>query len=153
MDSVTRALAVYVVLLIVLRLSGKRTLSEMTTFNFVLLLMVSEATQQALLGEDFSVTNAALVILTLVALDRGADFIRFRWDRADRLSEGVPLLLVENGRPVDVALRKEHIGLDEILAAARESQGLERLDQIRYAVLENSGGISIVPREPDSTSA
>jgi uncharacterized membrane protein YcaP (DUF421 family) len=153
MDSVTRALVIYGVLLVLLRLAGKRTLSEMTTFNFVLLLMVSEATQQALLGDDFSITNAALVILTLIALDRIADFLRYRFDHFDRLSESVPLVLVEDGRPIDLALRKEHISIEEVLAEARISQGLERLDQIKYAILEVSGGISIVPRESSEASS
>lgn len=147
MDAVLRAAAIYVVILVILRLSGKRTLSEMTTFNFVLLLIVSEATQQALLGEDFSLTMAALVILTLVAIDRMADFLRYRWKRLDRVTEGIPVLIVERGRPIQEVMDREHVDLEEILQAARETQGLARLDQIEYAVLETSGGISIIPRQ------
>ena len=75
MDPVLRALAVYVVLLVIFRLAGKRSMARITTFDLLLLLVVSEATQQALLGDDFSLTNAALVILTLVAVERTADFL------------------------------------------------------------------------------
>jgi uncharacterized membrane protein YcaP (DUF421 family) len=69
MDSVLRAAAIYLVLLVLFRVAGRRTLSEMTSFDFVLLLVIGEATQQALLGEDFSLINAVLVIITLIMLD------------------------------------------------------------------------------------
>lgn len=151
MDAVLRALAIYVVLMVVLRLSGKRTLSELTTFNFVLLLIISESTQQALLGEDFSVTMAALVIITLVTIDRVADYLRFRFRPLDKLTDSEPVLLVYHGHPIREVMDREHVRIDEILEAARSTQGLGRLDQVRYAVLESSGGISIIP-EPEQVS-
>ncbi|MGN6087865.1 MAG: DUF421 domain-containing protein [Actinomycetales bacterium] len=147
MDAVLRAVAVYGALLVILRLSGKRTLSEMTTFNFVLLLIISEATQQALLGQDFSVTMAVLVILTLVALDRVSDALRYKFPLFDRISNSEPVLIVNHGEPLEEVMRREHISVEEILSAARETQGIGRLDQIKYAVLETSGGISVVPQE------
>ncbi len=111
----------------------------------MLLLILAEATQQALLGEDFSITQAALVITTLIALDRVADYFGFRFPRFDRITESVPLLLVEDGKLLRDRLRRENISPEEILSSARQSQGIARLDQIRYAVLERSGGISVVP--------
>ena len=65
MDAVTRGAAVYLLLLIIFRLAGRRTLAQMTNFDFVLLLIISEATQNAMIGEDYSVTNGALVVLTI----------------------------------------------------------------------------------------
>jgi uncharacterized membrane protein YcaP (DUF421 family) len=146
MDAVLRAVAIYVVLMIVFRIAGRRTLSEMTSFDFVLLLIIGEATQQALLGQDFSFTNAVLVIVTLLALDIGLSLVQQRSALATRLIEGVPTVLVENGRPLKDLMDRARVREDEILEAARRLQGLERMDQIKYAVLEVSGGITIIPR-------
>lgn len=146
MDSVLRAASVYAFLLVLFRIAGKRTLSEMTTFDFVLLLIVAEATQQGLLGDDFSLTNAGLVITTLLGLDVAASLVKQRSKRFDRLMDGVPVVLVDDGRLLTEHMDRNRVALDDILAAARSSQGVGRLDDIRYAVLERSGGISIIPR-------
>ncbi|GAA3711824.1 DUF421 domain-containing protein [Zhihengliuella alba] len=147
MDAVLRALAIYLVLLLLFRLTGKRTMSQVTTFDFVLLLIVGEATQQALLGEDFSIVQAALVIATLIALSRFSDFLGWKFPKFGRVTESVPLILVQDGKVLEDVLAKEHLTADEIMDAARETQGLERMDQIKWAVLEQSGTISVVPRE------
>lgn len=146
MDAILRAGAIYLALLIMFRIAGRRTLSEMTAFDFVLLLIIGEATQQALLGEDFSLTNAILVIVTLLTLDVGFSLWKQYSPRANRLIEGVPTVLVENGRPLTALMDKARVREDEILEAARRLQGLERMDQIKFAVLEVSGGISIIPK-------
>jgi uncharacterized membrane protein YcaP (DUF421 family) len=146
MESVLRAAAIYIALVIVFRIAGRRTLSEMTSFDFVLLLIIGEATQQALLGEDFSLTNALLVIVTLLALDIAISLWKQRSEAANRIIEGVPTILVDHGRPLKGQMNKARVREEEILEAARRLQGLERMDQIKYAVLEVSGGISIIPR-------
>lgn len=146
MDAVLRGLAIYLILFLFFRLSGKRTLSEVTTFDFVLLLVVGEATQQALLGEDFSITQAAIVIATLVGLDRASDFLSWRFARFKRVAESVPLILVDNGKLLRDVMAKEHVSEDDILQSARTTHGLENLDQVKYAVMETSGGISVVPK-------
>ena len=145
MDAVLRALAIYVFLLVLFRLMGKRSMSQVTTFDFLILLVFSEATQQAILGEDFSITHSALVIATLLVLDRGSDYLSWRFPRFRRATESVPVLLVENGRPLEDVLRREHLSVHDVMTAARELQGLERIDQVKWAVLETSGGISVVP--------
>lgn len=146
MESVLRGVGVYLVLMIVLRFSGRRTLAEATPFDFVLLLIVAETTQQALLGDDFSVTNAVILIVTLFSTDIALSFMKGRFRRLALFMDGVPTVLISNGEPDWEAMRKSRVDLDDILAAARVSQGLSRLDQIRFAVLETSGGISIIPR-------
>jgi uncharacterized membrane protein YcaP (DUF421 family) len=146
MDAVLRAVAVYLFLLILIRLTGKRSLAQLSTFDFVLLLIVAEATQQALLGDDFSVTNAYIIILTLLALDRLLDAAAARFERFDRWVNGAPLVLIENGHLHRDRMRRVRIAEDDIMQSARQSQGLERLDQVKHAVLERAGGISVVPR-------
>ena len=145
MDSVLRASVVYFGLLIIMRLAGKRSLAQITTFDFVLLLIIGEATQNALLGQDFSITNALIVIVTLVGIDIGLSLLKRRSMAVDRFLEDVPLVIVENGIPLKDRMHKARVDEEDILSAARHLQGLERMDQIRYAVLESSGGISIVP--------
>jgi len=146
-DSVIRAIVVYFVLLLLFRLAGKRSLGDITTFDAVLLLIISEAVQQALIDGDESMTNAFLLIATLLALDVAMSLVTTRWRAADRLLNDVPLVVVEHGRAIREHLVKARLTEDDILAKARELQGLERLDQIKYAVLERSGGITVVPQD------
>jgi uncharacterized membrane protein YcaP (DUF421 family) len=149
MDAVLRGLGVYVVLWLILRLTGRRTMSEITTFDFILLLICGEATQQALLGEDFTVTNAGIVILTIVMLDDALTMLRARFPGFERVMDSIPVLIMKDGKPLADRLRRERIDQDDILHAARESHGIERLDAVNAAVLEPSGGISVIPRKPN----
>lgn len=145
MDAVLRASAVYVFLLILFRLSGKRTLSSATTFDFVLLLIIAETTQQALLGDDFSITNSVLLIVSLLGIDIGLSYVKGLWPRFARIADSLPLVILKHGEPLEDRMKKARLDKSDILMAAREHQGLERLDQIKYAILEQSGGITIVP--------
>jgi uncharacterized membrane protein YcaP (DUF421 family) len=147
MDAVLRAAAIYLVLLLVFRVSGRRTLAELTTFDFVLLLIIGEATQQALLGEDFSLTKAVLVIVTLLTIELVLSILKERVPLLDKLLDGVPMVVVDHGRPLRDRMRKARIDEADILEAARRLQGIERLDQIKYAVLEVSGGITVIPND------
>ena len=147
MDAVLKAVAIYVALLIIFRIAGKRSLAQITTFDFVLLLVIGEATQQALLGNDFSLTNALLVILTLIGLEIGLSVVQHRFPKLGPWLDDVPLVLVEHGRPIETRLRKARISEDDILQAARSTQGLERMDQVKYAVLERTGEMSIIPQQ------
>jgi uncharacterized membrane protein YcaP (DUF421 family) len=147
MGPVLRALLMYVLLLLAFRLSGKRTLADVTTFDFVLLLIIGEATQQALLGNDFSITNAFVVITTLILADIGFALWKRHSATADRIIDDLPLVICEHGKPIEERLREAEVDEEDILAAARHLHGLERMNQIRYAVLERNGGISIIPEK------
>jgi uncharacterized membrane protein YcaP (DUF421 family) len=146
MDSVLRGAAVYIILLIVLRLSGRRTTAQMTPFDLVLLLIVAETTQQALLGDDFSITNAAVLIVTLFTIDIVLAHVKQWLPKVGLMIDGTPTVLVCDGKPDERALARSRVSLEDILAAAREQQGLERLDQIKFAILEAGSGISVIPR-------
>ena len=147
MDSVLRAAAMYAFLLLIFRVTGKRSLAQITAFDFVLLLIIGEATQQALLGSDFSLINAFIVIATLMFLELGLSLVKGWVPKLDPVLDSTPLVIVEDGKVLDDKISRERVDLNDILAAAREHHGLERLDQIKFAVLERSGGISIIPRE------
>lgn len=147
MDTIIRAVAVYAFLFVVFRSAGKRSLAEITPFDFVLLLIVAETTQQGLIGSDFSIATAVVLIATLFAIEIGLTLLKQRFPRLDRFLEGEPVVLVENGRPLEDRMALERVDLEDILEAARRWRGLERVDQIKFAVLERDGAITIVPRK------
>jgi uncharacterized membrane protein YcaP (DUF421 family) len=134
-EAVLRGLAIYLTLLVIFRLTGKRSLGQITTVDFVLLLVISEAVQNGMVGQSYSITTALVLVLTLVGVDLGLSLLKERSVRFQKWIEGLPLILVDEG---------------DILGAAREAHGLERLDQIKYAVLERNGGISVIPWRPEA---
>ena len=121
MESILRGAATYLLVWLIFRITGKRTLAQITTFDAVLLLIISETTQAALTDNDNSFTNSILLILTMLGID-------------------VLLSCIKQRLPVVEKV------MDDILHAARELHGLGRLDQIEYAILEQTGEITIVPK-------
>lgn len=151
MDTVIRGFVVYAALLLVFRIAGKRSLAQITTFDFILLLIIAEALEPALSGSDNSITNSLILVLTLVGLDIALSLAKRHSLRLEQLIDDVPLVLVVDGQPIQERMHKARVDEDDILTSARMSQGLERMEQIKFAVLERSGGISIIPRS-DETS-
>lgn len=146
MDSIImRSAVIYIFIFIILRLGGKRTAGEMTTFDLVLLLIISEATQQALLDDDRSITGGMLAITTLVFIDIIVSLLTNKYTGLDNLLNGVPLIIVKDGKPLMERIKKSRLQIEDILEAGRKFQGIESLAQIRYAVLEKDGTISIIP--------
>ncbi|MGV3657460.1 MAG: DUF421 domain-containing protein [Chitinophagaceae bacterium] len=145
MNVVARGLTIYLILLLLFRLMGKRSLNETTTFDLVLLLIISEVTQEALVGEDYSITASAVLICTLMGTDLLFSLIKGKWKIFGHITEGLPLVIVENGKPLKKRMDKAKVDEEDILHAARFNMGLERMEQIKYAVLEKDGGISIIP--------
>jgi uncharacterized membrane protein YcaP (DUF421 family) len=146
MDAVLRAVVIYGFLLIIFRIAGERTMSSMTTFDFVLLLVISEATQSALVVDDDSMTNSFLVIVTLLIIDIALSLAKLRYESLDKLIDGVPTVIVADGTPLRERMQRARVDEKDVMEAARQLQGLERLDQIKYAVLEVNGGITIIPK-------
>jgi uncharacterized membrane protein YcaP (DUF421 family) len=146
-NPVLRAAVMFAVLWLVFRIAGRRTLAEITTFDFILLLIIGDATQQALVGDDYSITTAALVIVTLVLLDVFMGRLAITGKAVSRLIESAPVIVIDNGKVLDDALRHEGVNLEEVMMAAREIHGLQTLDDIKYAIVERHGGISIVPTD------
>jgi uncharacterized membrane protein YcaP (DUF421 family) len=149
MDSVLRALAMYLALMVLFKIAGRRSLAELTTFDFVLLMIIGEATQQALLGDDFSLTNAFLVIITLIAIDVGFSLLKQRSSWISRLIDGEPTIIVENGKLLHRRLRHARLIEADVMEAARSSQGIETIDQIKFAIIERNGKISVIRQDPE----
>jgi uncharacterized membrane protein YcaP (DUF421 family) len=150
MDSILRACFVYGLLLLIFRISGKRTLAQVTTFDLVLTLIISETIQGALTDEDHSLTNGFLLVITLVGLNVLLAWVKQKSPRAEQLLEGAPVILLERGHLHHDRMEEERVDEADILEEARELQGVGRLDQIEYAVVEKNGQISIVPRQKQS---
>jgi uncharacterized membrane protein YcaP (DUF421 family) len=146
MDSIIRAFIVYAFLLVVFRIAGKRTLAQTSSFELVLLLIISETVQQAMVNDDHSITNGLLLSLTLVSITIALSWIKQHFPKIDRWLEEEPLIILENGKPYKERMDKVRVSEGEILAAARKLQGLTRLEEIKYAILESNGEITIVPR-------
>ncbi|MHC8381431.1 DUF421 domain-containing protein [Pseudomonas sp. LB3P14] len=147
MDSVLRAAAMYLALMVLFKIAGRRSLAELTTFDFVLLMIIGEATQQALLGDDFSLTNSMLVIITLIVIDVGLSLLKQRSQWVSQLIDGGPTIVVENGKFLHKRLCHARLIEADIMEAARSSQGIETLDQIKFAILERNGKISVIAQE------
>jgi uncharacterized membrane protein YcaP (DUF421 family) len=149
MNPVLRIALVYFFLMLLFRVAGRRTMSDLSPFDFVLLLIISELVQQAVVADDPSLTNAFILCCSLVALDIGLSLLKLASPRLERVLDGSPALLVRHGKLIEPTLRAMRLDEGDILSAARTSQGLERIDQIRLAVVETNGEISVVP-EPDA---
>lgn len=137
--------AIYLLLLIIFRISGRRTLAETSSFDLVLLLIIGETTQQAMLGTDNSVAGAAIAILSLVSLDMSITYLKQAFPAFDRLIEGYPILLINEGEPRPMALQANGLDDEDLREAARLSHGLAEVKEIRQATLERDGKISIIP--------
>lgn len=147
METVLRAIAIYLFLLLVFRISGKRTLSQMHPFDMVLLLIIGDSVSQGLMGDDFSITTALLLVTTLVLMELLLSFIKQKSKLADRWLDDVPMIVVEDGTPLPDRMKRARVDASEVLEAARILHGLENMQQVKYAVLERDGSISIIPKK------
>ena len=145
MNPVVRGLAIYLFILLWFRIVGKRSLAESTTFDFVLLLIISEVTQQALVGQDYSLTGSFILIVTLITTDLLFSLLKENFPSFGKVTEGLPLLIVNEGKPLLKRMRKSKVSEEDVLEAARVLHGLQKMQEIKYAILEKSGDISIIP--------
>jgi uncharacterized membrane protein YcaP (DUF421 family) len=142
---VVNTAAIYLLLLLIFRIAGRRSLAETSTFDLVLLLIIGETTQEAMVGSDDSVLSAAVAILTLVSLDMGMSYLRKIFPAFDHLIEGRPVLLIRDGEVQEFALTANSLDHEDVKEAARLSHGLDKMEDVRQATLERDGQISIVP--------
>ncbi|QEP91354.1 DUF421 domain-containing protein [Klebsiella pneumoniae] len=148
MEMVLRAAAIYLILLIIFKIAGRRTLMQLTNFDLILLLIISEATQQAMLSTDYSVTGSMLTIVTTVSIDILFGYIKKKkFAQAENFLDGTPVIVVENGAVIDEKIKLVNISVDDILLAAVQHHGIYELKAIKFAILERNGQISIIPEQ------
>jgi uncharacterized membrane protein YcaP (DUF421 family) len=151
MEIIVRATVIYFFLWALTRALGKRELAEMTAFELLLLMVVGDLIQQGVTQEDTSITGALLAVGTIGAWIVTFSFLGYRFRPARNLIEGVPVVVVRHGRPIEPALRLERVILDELLESAR-SQGIANLRDIELAILEPSGKFSFLKQSEDDDS-
>ena len=142
---VIRAVIIYIVFFIGLRLFGKRELGQFTTFDLVLVLLIANALQPAITGPDNSVTGGVIIIAILLLFNRAVAMIRSRWPWFDALIEPPPTVVVQDGAVSKAALEKEGLSETDVEMAIRE-HGVDKLSDVKLAVLENDGSISVVTK-------
>jgi uncharacterized membrane protein YcaP (DUF421 family) len=145
-EIVVRASATFFVLFLLTRGLKKRALSDMAPFELLLLVTLGDIVQQGITQEDYSLTGSLLAVSTMAFWVSVMTWATWRWDRARRVVDGLPLVLVRDGVPIDAAMALEQMPLAEVEEAARQ-QGVADLADVRYAILEPSGRISIIKAE------
>jgi uncharacterized membrane protein YcaP (DUF421 family) len=145
-EVVLRTALVYLGLLLALRLAGKREVGQMKPFDLVTLLIISNAVQNAMVGQDSSVVGGLMAATVILLLNFAVALVRSRFGFAQRLFEGSPSLIVYDGQFVTEHLRREGLSEADVLQAMRE-HGIDSIDQVKSAVLEVDGSISIVQKD------
>ncbi|MCD6022310.1 MAG: transrane protein YetF [Actinomycetia bacterium] len=143
MEIVLRSAAVFVFLWFLTRIIGKKELAEISSFELVLLVVIGDLVQQGVTQEDMSVTGAILATGTIALLVVSMSYVSFRWRRADRVVEGIPVVIVSDGHMVTETMKIERLTEDEVVSAARE-QGIGDVADVRFGVLEPDGKFSFV---------
>jgi uncharacterized membrane protein YcaP (DUF421 family) len=144
-EKVLRSVVVYLFVLLAFRFTGKRQVGQLTPFDLVVLLIISNVVQNAVIGPDNSLGGGLLGAAVILGLNYLVVELTFRSKRVRRLLEATPTLLIHNGHILYRNLEKERITLDDLHAALRRS-GVAGPDHVRVAVLEENGGISVIPR-------
>jgi uncharacterized membrane protein YcaP (DUF421 family) len=143
MEIVLRAAAIFLFLWMITRVIGKKELAEMSAFELVLIVTIGDLVQQGVTQEDMSVTGSMLAVGTIALLVVAMSYIGFRWRGSDRIIEGVPVIVVDDGSILSEVIAVERLSEEEVVSSAR-AQGIEDLRQVRYGVLEPDGSFSFV---------
>lgn len=146
MDIVIRATFAFLFVLFLTRIVGRRELSSLEPFDLIMLVMLGDLVQQGVTQNDFSVTGLVLAGGTIALLTVAVSYASFRFRVLRPALEGYPVILVQDGKPIDRNMSRNRITHDELAAAARMQQ-VDSIDDIRWAVLETSGQISIIPKQ------
>ena len=145
-EFVLRAVAVYVVLLALIRLSGKRTMGQFTPFDMLLIVLLGTAVQNSLIGDDVSLLGGLLLAAVLIALNWCVAWMTSRSRRAERTIEGAPVVLARNGKLFERVLQRELVSDSDFQEALRMNN-VEDVSEVELALLETNGSISVVPKQ------
>jgi uncharacterized membrane protein YcaP (DUF421 family) len=146
-EKLVRSVAVYLFLLLAFRLAGKRQVGQFTPFDLIVLLVISNVLQNALIGNDNSLSGGLIGATAILILNAIVAWITFRFKRIERLVEHPPTIVVKHGRILRDNLRRERLSLAELRGALRQ-QGVLSLRDVRYVILEEGGHLSVITRRP-----
>jgi uncharacterized membrane protein YcaP (DUF421 family) len=145
MDLALRAVFLFFVVFVLMRVIGRRELSSLSPFDLILLVILGDAIQQGLTQDDYSVTGAVIVVATFAALQVGISYASYRWRRLRPLLQGEPIVIVQDGRLIDKNMRRERLSEEDVAEAAREQQ-IGSIGDVAWAVLETSGKITFIEK-------
>jgi uncharacterized membrane protein YcaP (DUF421 family) len=145
MDLAIRAAFLFCFVYLLTRIIGRRELSSLEPFDLILLIVIGDAIQQGLTQDDYSVTGAMIVVGTFAMLQVLVSLVSYRFPRLRPALDGEPIIVVQDGKPIERNMKRERLTLEEVLVQARGQQ-IASLEQIEWAVLETSGKISIIPK-------
>ena len=145
MDIVLRGIFVFFFLYVIMRVIGRRELSTLEPFDLILLVVLGDAVQQGLTQDDYSLTGAFLAIGTIAVLQVAVSYANFRIPRLRPILDGEPIVVVQDGKPIDRNLQRERVTVEDILSAARR-QNIAKLDDVAWAVMETSGEITFIKK-------
>jgi uncharacterized membrane protein YcaP (DUF421 family) len=145
MDIVLRAIVVFAFLYVLMRIVGRRELSTLEPFDLILLVVLGDAVQQGLTQDDYSLTGAFLAIGTIAMLQLGVSYANLRFPRLRPILSGEPIVVVQDGKPIERNLRRERVTMDDLMSAARR-QNIAALDDVAWAVMETSGEITFIKK-------
>jgi uncharacterized membrane protein YcaP (DUF421 family) len=151
MDIVFRGIFVFFFLYVLMRMMGRRELSSLEPFDLILLIVLGDAVQQGLTQDDYSLTGAFLAIGTIAILQLAVSYANFRFPKLRPVLDGEPIVVVQDGKPIERNMRRERVTIEDLAAAARQ-QNIAKLDDVQWAVMETSGAISFI-KKPGSESA
>ena len=152
MEIVIRAAVVFLVLWFITRLAGRSTLGELSSFQLILFITMGDLVAEGIVQQDYSTTGAVLAVGTFALLTIAISWVNARWRSASRFTHGVPVVVVADGELRMDVIRRERLGLDDLLAAAR-GQGITKVADIRLAVMETNGQLSFFTDEGGKSGA
>ncbi|MGZ3725592.1 MAG: DUF421 domain-containing protein [Pseudobdellovibrio sp.] len=144
-EFVVRGLAVYIFILVVLRIGGRKQVSQFSPFDFALLLIISNAVQNSMNGGDNSLLGGMIITVSLVAINALVNFVSFRSKKVSEVLEGKPEVLIHNGKLYEDILRREKISHEELKAILR-NYGVLAVEDVRFAVIESTGVVSVIKK-------
>ena len=145
MDLVIRATVVFFFIFFITRVAGRRELSALEPFDLILLVVLGDLVQQGITQSDESVTGTLIVISTVTLLSIGVSWVSFRSHKVRLVTEGEPIVLVQDGQVIERNLRRERLTRGDIEEEARRQQ-IPSLEEVRWAILEKEGTISVIPK-------
>lgn len=152
METVVRALVIFLFLWMITRIVGRSTIGELSTFELILFVTMGDMVQQSVTQQDYSLTGAITVVSVFTLLTIAISWVNSRWPSARKVTHGVPVVVLANGEPLMDVLRRERLSLDDLMAAARQ-EGIETFSSIKLAVLEANGQLSFLTTRADTSGA
>lgn len=146
MDLAIRAVVLYFFIYLLTRAVGRRELSSLGPIDIILLVVIGDAMQQGLTQDDYSVTGAFIVVTVIAVLQVSMSYLSFRFRPLRRVLQGEPIVIIQDGKPIERNLRRERLAIDDVMEEARASAQISSLDQIHFAIIENSGAISFIEK-------